>query len=101
MPVYVPLLNIKRMIKWYWSILNNWKFFLLIDHKKVGIHKIYCVKCNKHRKMKNHKISYIFDRKLLLSVISDNCSSKYEKVFKEEEWVTTLKILVLIKNMKE
>ena len=51
--------------------------------------------------MKNHKISYIFDRKLLLSVISDNCSSKYEKVFKEEEWVTTLKILVLIKNMKE
>ena len=40
----------------------------------------------------------------VLSIICSiyyKCGSKNEKVFKEEEWVEILKILVLIKNMEE
>ena len=47
--------------------------------------KIYCSKCNKYKKFKNPKISYIFDKTLVLSIVCDKCSSKDEKVFIEEE----------------
>ena len=47
--------------------------------------KIYCVKCNKYRKLKNPRISYIFDEILSLSTICDKCGSNDQKIFKEEE----------------
>ena len=47
--------------------------------------KIYCINCNKYRKFKNSKISYIFDQTLVLSIICNKCSSNDEKIFKEEE----------------
>ena len=63
--------------------------------------KLYCVKCNKYRKLKNPRISYIFDETLSLSTICDKCSSNDEKIFKEEESIEILRILILINNMSE
>ena len=53
--------------------------------------KIYCIKCNKYRKFKNPKISYISD------IICDKCGSNDEKLFKEEKSIQILTILGLIK----
>ena len=63
--------------------------------------KLYCVKCNKYRKLKNPRISYIFDETLSLSTICDKCSSNDEKIFKEEESIEILRILSLTNNMSE
>ena len=43
------------------------------------------IKCNNHRKFKSPKISYIFDGKLVRSIICDKCGSKHETAFKEKE----------------
>ena len=51
------------------------KLFLWIDFKKVRIIKIYCTKCKKYNKFKKPKISYVYDKKLLLSSICNNCGS--------------------------
>ena len=46
--------------------------------------KVYYIKCNKYRKPKKSKISYIFNRALVFSIICENCGSNDEKIFKEE-----------------
>ena len=51
--------------------------------------------------LKNPKISYIFNKTVLLSVIFDNCSVKDKKIFKEEQSIGILKILGLMKNINE
>ena len=56
------------------------------------------IKCNKYRKIKNSKISYIF-HKTLVTLIVIFCSSKDRKIFKEDEPIEILKIIVLINNM--
>ena len=61
--------------------------------------KIYCVICCKHRKFKYPKMSYIFEKKLVLSVICSKCKSKDEKIFKEEESFEILRILGLTENI--
>ena len=43
--------------------------------------KIFCVKCNKYRKFKSPKISNIFYKILVLSIICSNYDSNYKKVF--------------------
>ena len=58
--------------------------------------KLYCVICFKYRKLKNSKISYIFEITLLLSIICSTCENEDGKIFKEEESVEILKILGLI-----
>ena len=40
--------------------------------------------CNKHRKFKNPKISYIFDKILVCSINFDKCGNNDEKILKEE-----------------
>ena len=47
--------------------------------------KIFCIKCNKYTKFKNLKISYIFDKTLILFIICSKCGSKYKIPFKEGE----------------
>ena len=42
--------------------------------------KIYCIKCDKYKKLKNPKIQYIFDKTLVLSIICDRCGSNDENV---------------------
>ena len=55
--------------------------------------KIYCVICNRYKKLKKPKMSYIFE------MICSNFENEDEKIFKEEESIQILKILVLFKNM--
>ena len=61
--------------------------------------KIYCVICNRYKKLKKPKMSYIFEKTLVLYMICSNFENEDEKKFKEEESIQILKILVLLKNM--
>ena len=45
--------------------------------------KIYYIKCNKYRKVKNTKISHVFYETLALFVICEKRDSKDERIFKE------------------
>ena len=56
--------------------------------------EIYCVICGKYKKFKNSKISYIFRKALVLSVICSQCKNEDKKKFKEEESIEILIILV-------
>ena len=47
--------------------------------------KICCVICGKHKKSKKPKISYIFEKTLVLSIICSKCKNKDQKIFKEEK----------------
>ena len=55
----------------------------------------------KYRRFKNPKISNIFGETFVLSIACDKFCSIDKKVFKEEELIEILKIIVLINNMKE
>ena len=61
--------------------------------------KLYCVICGKYRKFDKPKISYIFEKILVLSVICSMCRNEDEKKIKEEESIEILEILGLIKNI--
>ena len=63
------------------------------------IKTIYCVICGKYRKFKNLKISYIFEKTLVLSIICSKCENEDEKILKVEESIEILKILGLIENI--
>ena len=58
--------------------------------------KLYCVICSKYRKFEKLKISYLLEKKLVLSIISSKCKNEDEKIFKEEEWIEILKTLACI-----
>ena len=59
------------------------------------IKKRYYTESNKLAKLKNAKISFIFNRKLVFSNICNKCGSNGEKVSKEES-TEVLKIIGLI-----
>ena len=61
--------------------------------------KKYCIKCDKYRKFKDPKISYVLDKILVFSIICGKCGSNGE--IKEEKSIEILKILDLINNMNE
>ena len=63
--------------------------------------KIYCSVCNKYRKSKNSKISYVFNKTLGLSIVYSNCCQEYKKIFRKEESIEILKIIGLVTNIKE
>ena len=63
--------------------------------------KNYCIKCDKYGKFENSKISYNFDKALLVSIICVKCGSKDEKISKEQESIEILNILCLINNMND
>ena len=46
--------------------------------------EIYCINYNKYRKFKNPKISYMFNKTLVLSIIGDGCGINDKEPFKEE-----------------
>ena len=62
---------------------------------------MHCNVCNKYRKLKKTKISYIFKTTLSFSIVYSKCGHEYEKIFKEEESIKILKILGLIGNIEE
>ena len=45
---------------------------------------IYCVICGKYRKFKKPKISYIFEKTVVLSIICRKCENEDEKYSKEK-----------------
>ena len=56
---------------------------------------MYCSVCNEYRKFKKTKISYIFKKTLLsLFIVYSKCGHEYEKIFKKEESIEILKILI-------
>ena len=57
--------------------------------------------CNKYRKSKNPKISYIFYKTLVLSIISGKFGVKDKIIFQEEESIDILQIFGVINNVKE
>ena len=46
--------------------------------------KLYCVICNKDRKYEKHKISYLLEKILVLSIIFSKCKNKDGQIFKEK-----------------
>ena len=61
--------------------------------------KMCCNVCNKYRKFKNHKISYIFKKTLDFSTVYSECVLK--EIFKEEDSIKILKIVGFITNIEE
>ena len=61
--------------------------------------EIYCIDYNKYRKFKNPKISYMFNKTLVLSIIGDDCGINDKEPFKEEESTEILEFLGLISTM--
>ena len=61
--------------------------------------KLYCVICGRYRKSEKPKISNIFEKRLVLSIICSKYIKENKKIFKEEESVEMLKILSLIENI--
>ena len=61
--------------------------------------QLYCVICGKYKKFEKLKMSYLLEKTLVLSVTFSKCKNEEEKLFKEEESIDILKILVLIENV--
>ena len=59
----------------------------------------YYVSCGKYRKFEKPKISYLFKKTLVFSIICSNCENEDDKLFKEKESIEILNILGLIENM--
>ena len=49
--------------------------------------------CGKYRKFEKHKISYLLEKTLVLSIIFSKSKNEDEKLFKEEESIETSKNL--------
>ena len=61
--------------------------------------KLYCAVCGKYREFWNPRTSYIFEKKIVLSIIWRKSFNEDEKTFKEEESIEILKIIGLIKDI--
>ena len=62
--------------------------------------KLYCIISGKYWKFEKPKKSYFLEKTLILSIICSKCQKEDEKIFKEEELIEILKILVLINNIE-
>ena len=51
--------------------------------------KLYSVICGKYTRFKNPKISYIFEKPLVFSMICSKFKNEDEKIFKEEKSIET------------
>ena len=65
----------------------------------IKMKETYCVIYGKYRKFKSPKMSYIFERTLLLSIICSLYENEDKKTFKEEESIEIFKIPGLIKSI--
>ena len=61
--------------------------------------KLYCVICDNYKKFEKPKISYLFEKALVLYINCSKCKNKDEKLFKEEESIEILKNFDLIGNI--
>ena len=74
-------------------MINNTKIFSVTKNTEMKI-----IHFEKYRKFRNPKMSYIFEKTLVLSVICIKCKNEEKKMFKEEKSTEKLKIVGLIKN---
>ena len=65
-----------------------------------NVKKIYCVICGQYKKIEKPKLSYLLEKKLVLSISCSQCKKEDKNLFKEEEYIEILKILGLIENMQ-
>ena len=63
-------------------MLNNSK--ILPITKQVKMKKLNCAICDKYKKFKNRKISYIFLKALVLSIDCSKCNNEDEKYLKKK-----------------
>ena len=61
--------------------------------------KLYCIIWAKYKISEKPKISYIFEKTLVLSVVCSKCKNDDEKKFKKEESIEISKILGFIENV--
>ena len=61
--------------------------------------KLYCVICSKYSKFDQPKISYIFEKTLVLSIILSKCKNEGQKILKKKESIEILTILGLIEHI--
>ena len=47
--------------------------------------RFYCLFCGKYGKFKNPKISYIFEKTLVFSIICSKCENEVEQIIREEK----------------
>ena len=62
--------------------------------------KIYCVICGQYKKIDKRKLSYLLEKKLVLSISCSQCKKEDKNLFKEEEYIEILKILGLTENIQ-
>ena len=79
------------------TLLEYTKLFSPNLQKKTK--KLYCIICGKYRKYEKPKISYLLEKRLVLSIICSKCKNEDDKLFKEEESIEILRILRLIENI--
>ena len=75
-------------------MINNTKIFSVTKNTEMKIIHFG----GKYRKFRNPKMSYIFEKTLVLSIICIKCKNEEKKMFKEEKSTEKLKIVGLIKN---
>ena len=61
--------------------------------------KVCFVVCGRYRKFEKPKISYLLEKKLVLSIICSKFKNENEKLLKEEKSVEKIKTLDLIENV--
>ena len=61
--------------------------------------KVCFVVCGRYRKFEKPKISYLLEKKLVLSIICSKLKNENEKLLKEEKSVEIIKTLDLIENV--
>ena len=62
--------------------------------------KIYCLICGQYKKIDKPKLSYLLEKKLVLSISCSQCKKEDKNLFKEEEYIEILQILGLIENIQ-
>ena len=78
---------------------NDYKKNDKITLKYFQKQNLHCVICGKYRKFEKHKISYLLEKTLVLSIICSKFKNEDGKLFKNEESVEVLKVLCLIENI--
>ena len=61
--------------------------------------RLCCVICDRYKKIEKPKVSYIFGKTLVLSIISSKRKNEDETIFKEKESIQISKVLGLIENI--
>ena len=62
-------------------MLSGYKYKKMLMN--FSMRKVHCIKCNKRRKFKNPKISRIFNKTLVLSIVCDKCGNNDDKIFEK------------------